>query len=73
MTSPTPDLRTIPGVELVRVGRWEASTGEWSPTADDLAAAVEAHRAGILRKLDLHNQTDLVRYAIKRGIITLDS
>lgn len=54
MTSPTPDLRTIPGVELVRVGRWEASTGEWSPTADDLAAAVEAHRAGILRKPVVH-------------------
>jgi DNA-binding NarL/FixJ family response regulator len=33
---------------------------------------VENYRAGVLRKLDLHNQTDLVRYAIKRGIITLD-
>jgi len=33
---------------------------------------VENYRAGVLRKLDLHNQTDLVRYAIKRGIIALD-
>jgi DNA-binding NarL/FixJ family response regulator len=34
---------------------------------------VEHYRAGVLRKLDLHNQTDLVRYAIKRGIIALDA
>ena len=37
------------------------------------ARTVENYRAGIFRKLDLHNQTDLVRYAIKRGIIMLDS
>lgn len=30
----------------------------------------EVHRANLMRKLDLHNQTDLVRYAIRRGIIT---
>ena len=54
MTSPTPDLRTIPAVELVRVGRWQASTGEFAPTAADLAAAVEAHRAGVLRKPVVH-------------------
>jgi two-component system, NarL family, response regulator NreC len=34
---------------------------------------VENYRAGVLRKLDLRNQTDLVRYAIKRGIIALDA
>jgi DNA-binding NarL/FixJ family response regulator len=37
------------------------------------ARTVENYRAGIFRKLDLHNQTDLVRYALKRGIITLDT
>jgi len=30
----------------------------------------EVHRGNLMRKLDLHNQTDLVRYAIRRGIIT---
>ncbi|HET7263180.1 MAG TPA: response regulator transcription factor [bacterium] len=30
----------------------------------------EVHRANLMRKLDLHNQTDLVRYAIRRGIVT---
>lgn len=31
---------------------------------------VETYRANLLAKLDLHNQTELVRYAIKRGIIS---
>ena len=46
----TVDLRTIPGVELIRVGTWEISTGTWTVTAADLVAAVAAHRAGVLRK-----------------------
>jgi len=29
----------------------------------------EAHRASAMRKLSLHTQTDLIRYAIRRGII----
>jgi DNA-binding NarL/FixJ family response regulator len=33
---------------------------------------VETHRANLMRKLGLQNQTDLVRYAIKRGILSID-
>lgn len=33
---------------------------------------VETHRANLMRKLDLDNQTDLVRYAVKRGILPLN-
>jgi DNA-binding NarL/FixJ family response regulator len=33
---------------------------------------VESHRANIMRKLDLHTVTDLVKYALKRGMIKLD-
>ncbi len=33
----------------------------------------ESHRASVLHKLDLHSQTDLIRFAIKRGILPLDS
>jgi two-component system, NarL family, response regulator NreC len=33
---------------------------------------VETYRTNILHKLDLRHQTDLVRYAIKRGLIPLD-
>jgi DNA-binding NarL/FixJ family response regulator len=34
---------------------------------------VENHRAKLLRKLRLQNHTDLVRHAIKHGMITLDA
>jgi len=30
------------------------------------------HRANLMRKLDLHSQTDLVRYALQRGIIPME-
>lgn len=49
-----PALRTLPGIELLKVGRWGARTGEFAPTPADLAAAVEAHHAGILRKPVVH-------------------
>jgi two-component system, NarL family, response regulator NreC len=29
----------------------------------------EAHRANLMRKLGLHNQTELIRFAIRRGVI----
>ena len=32
----------------------------------------ETHRANLMRKLDLHSQTDLVRYAIRHGILPAD-
>jgi DNA-binding NarL/FixJ family response regulator len=48
-------------------------------TAAEIAAqlslssrTVETYRATMLQKLDLRTQTDLVRYAIRRGIIALD-
>jgi hypothetical protein len=43
------DVRTIPGVELVRVGVHEISTGTWVVTAADLRSAVAAARAGVVR------------------------
>jgi DNA-binding NarL/FixJ family response regulator len=32
----------------------------------------DTHRTNLMRKLGLHSQTDLIRYAIKRGIISLE-
>lgn len=32
----------------------------------------EGHRANLMRKLGLQNQTDLIRFAIKRGLLPLD-
>lgn len=34
---------------------------------------VETHRSNMMRKLDLHSRTDLIRLALKRGIIPIDS
>jgi two-component system response regulator NreC len=33
---------------------------------------VETHRANMMRKLDLHSQTDMIRYALRRGIIPME-
>jgi hypothetical protein len=43
------DVTTIPNVELVRVGVHDAMTGEWSVSRQDLADAVAASKAGIVR------------------------
>lgn len=34
---------------------------------------VELHRSRIMKKLDLHNQTDIFRYALERGILPTES
>ncbi len=34
---------------------------------------IDTHRTNIMRKLDLHDVTALVKYALKRGIINLES
>lgn len=33
---------------------------------------VEIHRANLMRKLNLHSQTDLIRYALRRGILSIE-
>jgi two-component system, NarL family, response regulator NreC len=49
-------------------------------TSADIAARLfisprtaELHRSNVLSKLSLHSQNDLVRYALKRGILSLDT
>ena len=32
---------------------------------------VEGHRTNLMSKLDIHNKTDLLKYAIRKGVITL--
>ena len=44
--------------------------------ADELVISVktvEAHKAHIMSKLHARNRTDLIRYAIKRGLVGLES
>jgi len=33
---------------------------------------VQTHRSNIMGKLNLHRRTELTKYAIKRGLISLD-
>ena len=33
----------------------------------------EAHRANLMRKLGFHSQADLIRYALRRGIISIEA
>jgi DNA-binding NarL/FixJ family response regulator len=33
---------------------------------------VDVHRSNLMRKLELHDVTELVKYALRRGLITLD-
>lgn len=35
------------------------------------ARTVESHRANLMRKLNLHSQSELIRYAVRKGIISL--
>jgi len=32
---------------------------------------VEGHKTNLMAKLDVHNKTDLIKYAIRKGIITV--
>jgi hypothetical protein len=48
-----PAVTTIRNVELVKVGTWQCSTGEWTVTAADLASAVAAAKAGVIRAAPL--------------------
>jgi two-component system response regulator NreC len=44
--------------------------------ADDLKVrvrTVEAHKCNLMRKLDIHNKSQLMRYAIQRKIIKIDN
>jgi len=56
-------------LQLVAEGRTNAEIAERLSISP---RTVEIHRANLMRKLGLHTQTDLVRYAIRRGILPLD-
>lgn len=45
-----PDVRTLHGIELVKVGRWECLTGVLRITKQDLASAVGAFKAGVIHR-----------------------
>lgn len=55
--------------ELLQMAAEGLTVGQISEKLSLSPRTVEMHRANLLHKLNLSNQTDLVRYAIWRGII----
>jgi DNA-binding NarL/FixJ family response regulator len=55
--------------EVLQLAAEGLSTVEVSARLSISPRTAEIHRANVMHKLDLHSQTDLIRYAIKKGII----
>lgn len=49
------------------------STSEIAKRLSISPRTAELHRGRMMNKLGLHNQTELIRYALKRGILPLDN
>ena len=50
----------------------DATNGEIANTLRISVNTVERHRENIMHKLNLHTRTELVKYAIRKGLISLD-
>ena len=69
----TPTGRLIAKMKAVAIGRPLASEEEIGERLSISPRTAEVHRANLMRKLGLHNQAELVRYAIRRGILSEDN
>ena len=58
--------------EIFHLAAEGLAAGEISTSLCISPRTVEIHRANLMHKLNLHNQTDLVRYAIKRGFLSVE-
>lgn len=67
-------LETLTGRER-EVMHWALQGLTNAEIADKLCVSVStiaSHRANLMQKLGLHSQTELIRYAFDRGILTVD-
>ena len=48
------------------------TSGEVAARLGISARTAETHRSNLMHKLDLHTQAELIRYALRRGIITME-
>jgi two-component system, NarL family, response regulator NreC len=58
--------------EILQMAAEGRSSAEIGDKLSISPRTVEIHRSRFLKKLGLRNQAELVRYAIKRGILTMD-
>ncbi len=58
--------------ELLQMAAEGLTTAEIAKRLSISPRTAEIHRGRMMTKLGLHNQTDLVRYALKRGILPME-
>jgi DNA-binding NarL/FixJ family response regulator len=66
------DTLTAREREVLRLAAEGMTSAEVSARLFISPRTVEIHRAHLMHKLGLKNQTELVRYALRRGILTLE-
>jgi two-component system, NarL family, response regulator NreC len=59
--------------EVLYLAAWALTNGEIAMALFISPRAVETHWANLMRKLNLRTQADLIRYALRRGIIPMNS
>jgi DNA-binding NarL/FixJ family response regulator len=71
-TTPGHTLLTPREREVLHLAAEGHTSGEIAARLHISPRTVEMHRANLMRKLGLRTQTDLIRYALRRRIISLD-
>ena len=69
MSPPAPTVLTPREREVLRLIAMGKSTREIANLLGVRFKTIDTHRAHIMRKLDIHKATDLVRYAVRRGLV----
>lgn len=69
---PTVDELTPREQEVLTLIAQGLSNGEIGEELVISAKTVDRHRENIMRKLNLHNRVDLVKYALRKGLIDLE-
>jgi DNA-binding NarL/FixJ family response regulator len=67
-----PQALTAREQEVLRLAAQGLSLNQIALELSISPRTAETHRANLMRKLDLHSQTDLVRYAMRHGILPAD-
>lgn len=66
------DTLTAREREVLQLAAEGLSSAEISNRLSISPRTAEIHRSNLMHKLGLHSQTDLIRFAIKKGIVSLD-
>jgi len=69
--TPTRDSLTTRQREILQLLTEGKSTKQIAATCHISAKTVETHRAHIMKKLNIHNLSDLTKYALREGITSL--